>query len=182
MKPVRYILSVMAVLLTFQLHAADGVARAGFTTAINDHEPIDAITELTNDTSKIYYFTEIRGLEGQTITHRWLQNGETQASVSIPIGGNRWRIWSSKNLPTTSTGEWQVEVLDEAGSILLQSSFNYMAATSSSTEAATEVAIDIETRTTEGQPANRATGAIPEAELYKIAPAAGGDAATAADQ
>ena len=163
MKTVKYVLAIISILVTFQLHAADGVARAAFTTAINEHEPIDEVTELANDTSKIYYFTEIKGLEGQTIIHRWELNGEIQASVSMPIGGNRWRIWSSKNLPAESTGIWRVMVLDEAGGLLSQNSFNYVAANPDATEATTEIA----------------TETITEEDLHKIAPSAGGNTAPA---
>ena len=156
MKLVKYLLAVMSVLVSFQLHAADGVARAAFTTAITEHEPVDNVSELANDTSKIYYFTEIKGLEGQTLTHRWELNGEVQASVSMSIGGNRWRIWSSKNLPADARGEWKVTVLDEAGGQLSESSFNYVAAN------------------TEAAEATQATENIAEEDLHKIAPSAGG--------
>jgi Protein of unknown function (DUF2914) len=159
MKTVKYLLTIMSVLVVFQVHAEDGVARAAFTTEISEHEPVDEISELTNDTSKIYYFTEIKGLEGQTLTHRWELNGEIQASVSIPIGGNRWRIWSSKNLNADATGEWKVTVLDEAGSQLSEKSFNYVAANTESAEAKQTI---------------QKTVNIAEEDLHKIAPSAGG--------
>ena len=157
MKLVKYVLTIISVLVSFQLQAADGVARAAFTTAISEHEPTDDISELANDTSKIYYFTEIKGLEGQTLTHRWELNGELQASVSIPIGGNRWRIWSSKNLPAEATGEWKVTVLDEAGGQLSENRFNYVAA-------------KIETA---GETKSQAMKPIAEEDLHKIAPSVG---------
>ena len=159
MKTVKYLLAMMSVLVAFQAHAEEGVARAAFTTAISEKEPVDEVSELTNDTSKIYYFTEIKGLEGQTLTHRWELNGEIQASVSIPIGGNRWRIWSSKNLTADTTGEWKVTVIDEAGSQLSENSFNYVAANTEPTEAKQSI---------------QETGNIAEEDLHKIAPSAGG--------
>lgn len=159
MKTVKYLLTMMSVLVVFQAHAEDGVARAAFTTEISEREPVDEVSELTNDTSKIYYFTEIKGLEGQTLTHRWELNGEIQATISIPIGGNRWRIWSSKNLNADATGEWKVTVLDEAGSELSGNSFNYVAANTEPTEAKQNI---------------QETVNIAEEDLHKIAPSAGG--------
>lgn len=135
MKIIQYTLAMVFTLLAFQLQAAEGVARAAFTTAIDDREPIDEVSTLDTDASKVYYFTEIKGLKGQTITHRWEQNGEVQATVSFDIGGDRWRIWSSKNLDPEFTGQWQVMVLDEAGNVLSQNSFDYGQAESTPSEA-----------------------------------------------
>lgn len=171
MKLVKYIFSIISILVSFQLVAADGVARSTFTTDISEHEPVDEVTELTNDIKKIYYFTEIKGLAGQTLTHRWELNGEIQASVSIPIGGDRWRIWSSKNLPSNATGEWRVMVLDEAGGELSQGSFNYVAAnTENSPDMTAESKPDSEL-----QQSTQAIEGIKEEDLHKIAPSAGGN-------
>ena len=175
MKSVKRIFAIICTLATFQLSAADGVARATFTSAIDNREPVDEITNLADDANKIYYFTEISGLKGQTITHRWEQNGEVQANVTFDVGGNRWRIWSSKNLQPELTGEWQVMVVDEANNVLSQNSFNYGEATTQApAEAATTTAT---TATTEATTATetQATEAISEEELSKIAPAAGGN-------
>ncbi|MDH5483670.1 MAG: DUF2914 domain-containing protein [Gammaproteobacteria bacterium] len=174
MKLVKYVLAVICASVAFQSLAADGIARANFTTAIENREPVDEVTELANDTTKIYYFTEIQGLEGQTITHRWEQNGEVQANVSFTVGGNRWRIWSSKNLQPEWTGEWQVMVVDEAGNVLSQNSFNYVAANTESTGETTAV-------TAEEAPTME-TGEVAEEDLPNIAPAAGGDAEAPAAQ
>lgn len=160
MKSIKYALTLAGIVFSFQSLAADGVARQSFTTSIMDHEPTNQVTELTHDTSKIYYFTEIRGLKDQTITHRWQHNGEIQASVSIPIGGDRWRVWSSKNLSANASGEWQVVVLDEAGSILSQNSFNYQPASNQ------------ENKIEPPQSAHILQN-MDEQDLHKIAPAAG---------
>ena len=177
MKFVKYILALTFTIATFQVSAADGVARSSFTTAIDSHEPTDEITSLTSDQNKIYYFTEIKGLKGQTITHRWEQNGDVQASVNFAIGGNRWRVWSSKNLESHLTGEWQVMVVDEAGNVLSQNSFNYGDAPATTTETSTtEAASTADTASTEAAPASTQTAPMTDEEVSKIAPAAGGDA------
>lgn len=181
MKLVKYSLAVICALVAFQVNAEEAVSRATFTTAIDNREPTDEVTNLDNEASKVYYFTEINGLKGQTITHRWEQNGEVQANVNFNVGGNRWRIWSSKNLQPELSGQWQVMVVDEAGNVLSQNSFNYGDTTTGST-ATTEVtetqATEAEVVSTTEQPATAAP--MSEEELSKIAPAAGGNTATPA--
>ena len=183
MKLVKYTLAVICALVAFQVNAEDAVSRATFTTAIDNREPTDEITDLDNEASKVYYFTEIKGLKGQTITHRWEQNGEVQANVTFNVGGNRWRIWSSKNLKPELAGQWQVMVVDEAGNVLSQNSFNYGDTATGSTaspEITTEISepqvTETETVSTTEQPATAAP--MSEEALSKIAPAAGGNTAT----
>ncbi len=60
MKLVKYSLAVICALVAFQVNAQDAVSRATFTTAIDNREPTDEVTNLDNDASKIYYFTEIK--------------------------------------------------------------------------------------------------------------------------
>ncbi|MFA7620175.1 MAG: DUF2914 domain-containing protein, partial [Thiohalomonadaceae bacterium] len=69
-------------------------------------------------TGRIYFFTELRDMEGQTVSHRWEQDGEVMAEVPFNVGGPRWRVWSSKNIDSGATGEWSVAVVDGAGNEL----------------------------------------------------------------
>jgi hypothetical protein len=101
------------------------VARAAITHAVENHEPIDNVTDVTTDIGKISYFTELRGMEGQTVTHRWQHNGETMAEIPFQVGGSRWRVFSSKKLAPTATGEWQVSVVDAGGRTLHTDTFMY---------------------------------------------------------
>jgi hypothetical protein len=100
------------------------VARATFTNGIENHEPVDKVTDVTK-TGKICYFTELRDMEGQTVTHRWQHNGETMAEVAFDVGGPRWRVYSSKNLAPELTGEWKVSVVDASGNTLRADTFMY---------------------------------------------------------
>jgi len=176
MKIFKYSLAIICTLLAFQANAENGISRSAFTTAIDNREPTDEVSTLSTDTSKIFYFSEIKGLKGQTVTHRWEHNGEVQANVSFNVGGNRWRVWSSKNLQPEMSGQWQVMIVDEAGNVLTQNSFDYgEAAATTSAEPATEA-----TQTTEASTAETQTPSTPEEttsmsaeELSKIAPAAG---------
>jgi hypothetical protein len=112
------------------------VARAVFTSQIVDREPVDSLSELSNDSDRIYFFTDLRELAGQIVTHKWEHDGQVMAEIKFKVGnGPRWRVYSSKNLLPTWTGQWTVSVVDEHGSTLNVSTFSYVAATS--TEAAT---------------------------------------------
>ncbi|MEE8211638.1 MAG: DUF2914 domain-containing protein [Acidiferrobacterales bacterium] len=101
------------------------VAHATLTTAVVDREPVDSISTLSNQVSQLYYFTEIQGMAGQTVTHRWEYNGKIMADVSFDIGGPRWRVYSSKKLQPGWLGDWKVSVVDAAGNALSVDTFFY---------------------------------------------------------
>jgi hypothetical protein len=104
----------------------DKVARAMFTTAIKDHEPVDEIGQLDNTIEKIFFFTEIIGMTGQTVTHQWQHKGSIKAKTKLKIGGKRWRAWSSKKLLPQWVGVWTVTVLDNNGNILAEQDMAYI--------------------------------------------------------
>jgi hypothetical protein len=112
------------------------VARAQFTNAIQDREPVDKVSKLLNDKNRVYFFSEIKDAADQKITHRWEHDGKVMSETSFDVGGNRWRVYSSKNLDPSWTGEWKVSVVDEAGSTLGASSFTYDAAPAAASQPA----------------------------------------------
>jgi len=128
MKLLKLIFAGLTFLISFSVYAEDGVSRSALTSAIEEKEPIDQIAELTNDKTKIFFFTEIKGMKDHIITHRWKYNGKVQADVKFDIGGDRWRVWSSKNLNESQLGEWTVSVLDVGGNVMAQQTFNYIEA------------------------------------------------------
>ena len=101
MKKVLALLTLfIATISPFQFANANTgeVARAQFTTAIEAREPVDKVTILSNDVNKVYFFSELRNLQGQSVTHRWLLGGKVMAEVNFNVGGPRWRVNSSKTL------------------------------------------------------------------------------------
>ena len=96
-----------------------------FTTAVTDREPVDQVTSLTNDVSQVYFYTELKDLEGQAVTHKWEHGGEVKAAVTFDVKGPRWRVWSSKQLDPSWTGEWTVSVVDALGATLAQAQLIY---------------------------------------------------------
>ena len=104
------------------------LARAQFTSAVQDREPTDKVSKLLNDKNRIYFFTEIKDAPNQKITHRWEHNGKVVHEMRFDIGSSRWRVFSNKTLDPQQTGEWKVSVVDEAGGTLGASTFTYEAA------------------------------------------------------
>ncbi len=100
------------------LSAGAEVSRHQFTSDVVVREPVDRIERVSPSVGRVFYFTELRGMEGHRITHRWLHQGEVMAEVSFEVHGPRWRVKSSKNLQPEWQGEWMVEVVDEQGRIL----------------------------------------------------------------
>ena len=142
MKIIKCLFATLFFVLSFSASAEDGVVRSVFTTAIDNREPVDQVGQLTNDNTAVKFFTEVRGMEGHAITHRWEKEGEVKAEVTFNVGGNRWRVWSSKNLQPEWLGNWQVSVIDEGGNLLAQESFAYIPATESSSEPASSDAVN----------------------------------------
>ena len=107
--------------------SAVSVALAQFTTAVENREPVDQITFVANDVRKVFFYSDLRGLAGQTVSHRWLYGGEQMASVSFEVRGPRWRVWSSKSLLPDWIGDWTVEIVAEDGQVLAAETFTYSA-------------------------------------------------------
>ena len=104
---------------------AAGVSRGQFTTDVVDREPVDMIDTLTTDTRQLKYFTELSDLQGQTVTHQWVYNGNTMFEKSFEVGGQRWRVWTSKTLQPGQTGTWTVHTLDGERNQINTQSFEY---------------------------------------------------------
>ena len=99
------------------------IVRSQITTAVVNREPTDDVVMLTNNSKKIYYFTELSGLNGSKVTHRWKHNGQVMAEIEFKIKSDHWRIYSSKKIKPEWTGNWSVSLIDENGSSLKVSNF-----------------------------------------------------------
>lgn len=104
---------------------AGSVERGQFTSDIVDREPLDSIVKLDSQHNQIKYFTELRDLQGHIVTHQWVYNDEVMFEKLFNVEGNRWRVWSSKNLQPDWIGQWMVNTLDEDGKILRSQFFEY---------------------------------------------------------
>ncbi len=126
------------------------VPRAALTSSIEDREPVDVVSHVPATSDHIYYFSELSGQAGRTIIHRWLHDDRNFGDVRFDIGGDRWRVWSRKQLTEDLHGDWRVQIVDAEDERVLR-----------------------ETRFTYGETATEAeTEATPEAETEKTIPAA----------
>ena len=126
----KLITLIFSLLITFNVLANDwphqNISKAVFALDIKDRAPINIIEELDNSLGKIYFFTNIRNLQGQRVKHRWIYNNKVMAEVDFNVNGPRWRVWSSKNLWPTWLGEWTVEVLNSKDEVFFKKEFNYI--------------------------------------------------------
>jgi hypothetical protein len=114
------------------------VARAQFTTGIDGSEPVNSVRSVFSTDGQVfsldgrplerlYYFTEIENMQGETVTHRWEHEGEVVAETSFDIAANSLPIYSSENLPPAMPGEWRVVVTDGQGNVIRTDRFSYQA-------------------------------------------------------
>lgn len=102
------------------------VSRSAFSTAIENREPIDDIASLSNDHRRIFFFSELTDLDGQTVSHRWEREGQVMADVPFEVRGPRWRVWSTKQLQPSWTGQWSVSVVDGNGRVIESRHFSFI--------------------------------------------------------
>lgn len=103
--------------------SSDNVARSAFSLSIADREPVDEVNVVSE--ASVYYFTELSGLEGELIRHRWVYDNQVMADVEFMVGGPRWRVWSKKSLLPGWAGQWTVNVVDEGGAVLQTETIDY---------------------------------------------------------
>ena len=102
------------------------VARSTFTSAVVKREPIDHITTVDSNRPFAYFFTELKGMAGQTVTHRWEHNGETIAEQQFKVGAPKWRVWSLRVLPPQRLGQWTVSVVNALDEVVHRSRLDYV--------------------------------------------------------
>ena len=118
------ILISITMLLSSQIWAGE-VARAQFTTEIQDREPVDMLVTLSTAHTQVSYFTELKDLTGKNITHQWVFNDQIMFEKIFLVGGARWRVWSNKPLQPGWKGQWTVNTLDEDRTPLLTQVLEY---------------------------------------------------------
>ena len=126
----KIIAIISCLIISFNVLASDwpheNISTAEFAKEVKDRTPLNIIEELDNSFGKIYFFTNIRNLQGQRVKHRWIYNNKVMAEVDFNVNGPRWRVWSSKNLWPTWLGEWTVEVLNSKDEVFFKKEFNYI--------------------------------------------------------
>ncbi|MCF2858570.1 DUF2914 domain-containing protein [Pseudoalteromonas sp. SMS1] len=106
------------------------ISRAVLTSGIENREPVNVLKHLVERNrfeEKLYFFTEIKGLQGEVVQHLWFHQEQLMAEITLPISAPRFRTYSSKNIMPSQTGQWRVEVITQNGQLLAQKSFRILA-------------------------------------------------------
>jgi hypothetical protein len=107
-------------------HPASGsVTSKTFTTSIVDGKPADDQKAFENTVNKIYFYTVLEGLKGQTVTHRWKYSGRVISNADIAVTDDPFSTWSSNGMESNWTGFWTVEVLDNNSKVIGVDTFEY---------------------------------------------------------
>ncbi len=103
------------------------VARSQLTSSVRAREPVDRLSSRIaigeRGQRKLFYFTELKDLNGETVFHRWEHDGRTMATLRFEVGGDRWRAYSSKTIPAKYSGDWRVVVANARGDVLASARF-----------------------------------------------------------
>ncbi|MBU1618923.1 MAG: DUF2914 domain-containing protein [Gammaproteobacteria bacterium] len=70
-------------------------------------------------------YSEIKGLNGQSIEHLWYYEGKLMTRVKLPVKLDYWRTYSRKEFDSSQKGEWRVEILDPQQNLLFSHHFHY---------------------------------------------------------
>lgn len=107
------------------------ISRAVLTTRVVDKEPVDVLKSDVSNTQfneKIYFFTEVKNLQGNIIHHLWYYQDVLQADITLTISAARYRTYSLKHIDQQQTGDWRVEAVTENGDLLAKKEFRIHAA------------------------------------------------------
>lgn len=103
------------------------VSRAALTYEMSNKEPAGEIGH-TVDVSKkspvwVYYFTELKAMNGSKVYHEWVKNGVVVSRQELVISGDTWRTSSRKLLSDSEKGNWTARLVDKNGRVLNEKIF-----------------------------------------------------------
>lgn len=103
------------------------VRRAVLANRIINKEPLDEIKQPLSISPTtpitVYYFNELRGMNGVMVYHEWLHDGVSVTKEPLLVGAERWRVSSHKTLDSQSGGSWMVKLIDNHGNVLDEKKF-----------------------------------------------------------
>jgi hypothetical protein len=103
------------------------VRRAILTSSITAKEPGNEITQSVivqaTKLNTVYYFNELRGMNGKILYHEWLRNGVSVVKEPLQVSADRWRVSSHKTFDDKAGGNWTVKLIDDTNNVLNEKSF-----------------------------------------------------------
>lgn len=103
-----------------------GLAKAQLTSNIRQRQPVDSIDHISlegKSSRPIFLFLHLNKLKGEKIFINWYYQDQSVAKVSLLIGNDDWRTYSSKMLNQNRLGLWRVTTTDQAGNLLAEFKF-----------------------------------------------------------
>lgn len=104
------------------------IVRAQLTHDIEKNEPVDKLKIPLkigkNETLWIYYFVELKGMEGKAVYHEWWLNGNLVSRKKVNISDDPWRTASKQLITYTTNNDWIVRVVDDSRNKLTETNFN----------------------------------------------------------
>ena len=103
--------------------ANDKVARVQLAARMQGLEPgppIDLPVRLSpGQTRTIYFFTELLGLSGRTVLHRWEWNGRMTQERQLHPASQSWRAYTAMTIAGDMRGSWRVSAVEaKTGKVL----------------------------------------------------------------
>lgn len=102
------------------------VTRALFTSKLKNEKPVNEVLILENNIKKLYFYSEVEGMKGKTLSHTWEHHGEKLYRKEFSITKDKQVLISSYKLSPGRTGEWLVLINDEKGMPLKAEMFKYV--------------------------------------------------------
>jgi general secretion pathway protein A len=108
--------------------ANDKVARVQLAVRMQGLEPgppIDLPVRLSQGQARtIYFFTQLRGLNGRSVLHRWEWNNRMMKERQLHPASESWRAYTAMTIRGDMPGSWRVSAVDEkTGKVLAEQRF-----------------------------------------------------------
>lgn len=105
---------------------SSGLVKAQLTSNIQQRQPVDDINQISlgDKLSKpIFIFLHLNNFRGEKILINWYYRDQSVARITLPVGNNDWRTYSSKVLNRHKLGPWRVTASDQAGNLVTEFKF-----------------------------------------------------------
>ncbi len=108
----------------------NNIGRSQLAAEIIQREPVGKIqTPVFVDKTQakaVFFFTEINNMKGGTVYHQWFANKQLVFKKKINIAGNRWRVYTRKMITHQFKGNWEVNIIDDAGEVYSEIKFEVL--------------------------------------------------------
>lgn len=126
-----FVLLLLAIILfsPWPVQAREGVlavTEIAITTRIVHGNPVDSVRRISaSAVRELYCFTKVAAPDDteREIIHVWHKDDQVVARCALPVKGMTWRTFSKKNIAEGMAGDWRVDVLDSAGTLLQSITF-----------------------------------------------------------